>query len=319
MAIHWGKKNRNDDGNDDQEVRRLMRKIALNLLLFLTLGATSAAWARETITWGVFDWPPVFILQDHNSDAVTKLGDGTGDKLLKMLQKQLPEYDHKVVVMSAGRVFAQMKQGENLCFPSAIRTPERESIAVFTPAMLTMPIQLVTREDVLKAHPRWRDGVDLKALVKDRSLSGTYVASRSYGLAIDKILASNSNTGMHPVAAALPSSPYQMLALKRIDYTLEFPQIVQYHEQRKELPAGLTMVPLRQDQPWLTGYVACTKNAWGQTAIRKIDAALRDLAKEPAYRSMITDWSPDNDKEAQHRALERFLSDRASHNYVPQQ
>lgn len=296
-----------------------MRKITITMLFLLTLGMAPAAWAREVITWVVFDWPPVFILQDHNSDAVTKLGDGTGDKLVKMLQQQLPDYDHRVVVMSPGRVFAQMKQGENLCLPSAIRTPEREAIAMFTPALLTMPIQLVTREDVLKAHPRWREGVDLKTLVQDRALSGTYMASRSYGQTIDQILASSSNTGMHAVAAALPSSPYQMLALKRIDYTLEFPQIVQYHELRKELPPGITVVPLRQDQQWLTGYVACTKNAWGQGAIRKIDSALRELAKEQAYRDLITAWTPDNDKAAQRKALDRFLNERASRNYVAQQ
>ncbi|MBB5193587.1 uncharacterized protein (TIGR02285 family) [Silvimonas terrae] len=276
-----------------------------------------AVLARDTITWVIFDWPPVFILQDRSSESVQQLGDGIGDHLVKLLIQRLPQYQHRVVVMTPKRAFAQMKQGENLCVPSTLRTPERENVAVFTPALITMPIQLVTREDLLQTHPDWRDGVDLETLAADRTLVGGYEGTRSYGATIDKVLADPANTGLRPVSGGEPGSLYQMLALKRIDYTLEYPQIVTWLAERKQLPAGITVVPLRQPDPWLLGNVACTKSVWGGKAIHQIDEALREAARQPSYRDLMTRWAPVHLRDAQRRELDRFLHDRSTHNYVP--
>ncbi|GGP26391.1 TIGR02285 family protein [Silvimonas amylolytica] len=286
------------------------------IIVLLALFWTPVALARETITWVIFDWPPVFILQDRGSESVQQLGDGIGDQLIKMLIQRLPQYQHRVVVMSPKRAFAQMKQGDNLCVPSTLRNPDREAMALFTPALITMPIQLVTREDLLQTHPDWRDGVDLETLAADRSLVGGYEGTRSYGPSIDKVLASPTNIGLRAVSGGDPNSLYQMLALKRIDYTLEYPQIVAWLAERKQLPAGIAVVPLRQPDPWLLGNVACTKNAWGGKVIHDVDEAVREAARQSSYRDLMTRWTPLHLREAQRRELDRFLHERATHNYV---
>ncbi len=166
-------------------------RVWLGLLLMLSMLSVQA---RDRITWLFFDWPPLYILQDHSNVEVTQLGSGMGDNMVRLLQQGLPQYEHHVVNMVPGRIFAEMRGGTHLCYASALANADRLATTTMTAAGVSPPVQVVMRKDTLQAHPQWRDGVDLPQLLHDRRLLGNYQMSRSFGDDIDKLLASRTTS-----------------------------------------------------------------------------------------------------------------------------
>ncbi|KPC54774.1 TIGR02285 family protein [Amantichitinum ursilacus] len=284
------------------------------LLLWLPL---PSAQAKERITWAVFDWAPVYILQNPDAVQVAQLNDGTGDRLVKLLQHSLPQYEHRMVNMVPGRIFAELRNGTHLCYASSLANADRLAYSVMTAAGIAPPVQVVLRQDTLRAHPQWRDGVDLAQLFQDRSLLGNYPAARSFGDEIDTLLRSPSNRNMKPMAVVSQSSNlFRMMQMGRLDYTLEYPQVLVYQQSKGQAPADLVSVPIKNAPPFLGSHVACSKNDWGRKVIVDIDAAMQKIAAQPSYLQALEAWVPPNEMALRHKDYENFVRQRSSRSMI---
>jgi uncharacterized protein (TIGR02285 family) len=182
--------------------------------------------------------------------------------------------------------------------------------------MLIAPsITVILRDDVLRLHPTWRGGVSLRELVKAPDLHGIYLADRSFGPTLDPIIQSQDNMGLKPNNGATGVNMLKMIALRRADYSLDYPAMLAYLSRGSDLSKHLVSIPIAESPAFVEGHVLCTRNAWGEAAVQRIDEVLRELAATPAYREALYHWLPAESLQRDRKALDRFFDQRASRRY----
>ncbi|MYM41077.1 TIGR02285 family protein [Duganella qianjiadongensis] len=275
------------------------------------LGCAQASLAGEaqSISWAIYDLAPSYFVS--SAPTYETLGDGIGDNLLKLLVQALPEYEHKFSVMTMPRIMAEMKADKPLCVLNVQLTPERAKIAYATPLLKTPGPQLVLSKQLLARHPEWKNGVSLAAISADPALRGQYQIERAYGENLNKILQSPANVGLKPNSSASASNALRMIEHRRADYTIEYPELLEWSVKRRDIPDSLTSLPILEAAPFLDSYVLCTRSEWGAATTQRIDAELRKLAATPAYRQALERWLPKDELRVHKYEYQQFYRNRA--------
>lgn len=322
----------------------LLRQLRANVLALLTLAALALGPAQAqlaysappapaappnaspsspstqrlpVITWTVLDYPPASIL--HNGAAPTspaELGTGIVDRMMQEVIARLPQYRHEFRLANRQRIWASMRQGDHICDANAMKTAAREQWAYFAPAVLVPPMALVVRASDRSQFTQGAPSVSLRELLK-KDFKGGLEPSRSYGPAVDQVLALADTTSSNG-AATSPSAGtstsggtlLNLVALGRYDYTLEYPMVVQYTQQNRALATPLAVLPLREAQDWSVGYIACSRTAWGKAVLRDVDDALRAAFRSPAYRDILAAWLPPAYLRANQQRINAFYDSR---------
>ena len=94
-----------------------MKKIILMAVAAWVLMFSDLA-AKETLTWQVIHWPPFQMLKGADK------GQGRYDALLALYEANLPQYEHRTVEMNWARLWAEIKEGKNICNMFAIKTDD---------------------------------------------------------------------------------------------------------------------------------------------------------------------------------------------------
>ncbi len=103
---------------------RRSKNIAIIMVLVLFPVFLSAG-EISTITWIQNDFPPVWIL-----DGPYK-GQGGADLIQTLVMENLPEYNHKTLLLNNSRFRQMAKQGKNVCSCATFKTEDREKIMHF--------------------------------------------------------------------------------------------------------------------------------------------------------------------------------------------
>ncbi|WP_195763551.1 TIGR02285 family protein [Duganella guangzhouensis] len=235
------------------------------------LSASLPARAAETITWLMSDFPPV------GEQINGQPGNGMTDQVVKYLIARWPEATHRYLYANPNRVWSMLAAGEHACFASALRTPEREKVAYFRNAYLLPPPQLVYRPETQDAIRLNRKGeAELPAVLRNASLRGLVVETRSYGAGIDALLADPANSAHLKRLAPgnYGRSILTMLAMNRADYTIEMDFVMTHARAQDATLTHLKTAPLAGGAGLMVGGIACPRNAWGRNQIRHIDQLL---------------------------------------------
>ena len=161
--------------------------IAVALILFLgALGTPAAAQDRQTVVWAFQEAPPTFLTTGSD------IGAGYGDRTYRYFLDRMPEFQHRQENLPIARVWEAIAQGDGVCYGFARKTPEREKYAVFSRQVYWLQShRLIIRKSDLPRFDRFIAGkaVELSALVAEPRLSGGVLIGRTYGAAIDDIIA----------------------------------------------------------------------------------------------------------------------------------
>ena len=279
---------------------------------FVCAAFAAAGWASagEPLTWAIYDLAPSYIVEGTPTPG--DLGKGIGDTLLRMLIKSMPEYEHKVVLMTMPRIMAEMQAGRPICMVNALRSPERSKLAYSTPLLLTPAPQLVLKAGLLARHPAWKSGVSLAELTTDARLQGQYQTGRSFGEKIDAVVHAPGNVGLKANSGATAANSLRMIDIGRADYTIEYPVLVALRAQRGEVSDELTSVPLLDADPFVEGYAMCTRSDWGKAVLRRIDSELQAHATTREYQSALAHWLSKSELKLHQHDYERFYQTRAN-------
>lgn len=294
----------------NQQFARRKFLFALLAGIAVLLSLSKSASANEPITWAIYDLAPTYVI--HGTPSVDTLGDGIGDRLLGILIKALPEYDHEIVVMGVPRMMIEMKTEKRVCAVNVLRSPEREKSAYFTPLLITPAPQLVLSTRLLGQHPEWKNGVSLLTLVNDRNLTGQYLAGRSFGDKLDAIIRSPSNVNLKPNGGVTAANALKMIAIGRADYTIEYPQLLTLLVRQEQMFDSLTTIPILDANQFVEGYVMCSRNNAGLEAIRRIDAIIKEHAASKEYRLALDHWLSPDELQRHRRDYARFYKMRAA-------
>lgn len=286
--------------------RRAVRLLPAGALA-LAAGASPAAPppAVEAITWLVSNTMAV-----PDGDTLRR----PADELTQWLQARLPEVAIKPMVANAERSWALIREQQPVCHAGAARTPEREKLAYFTNTWLVPPPQLIVRQDRRAGLPVDAAGaVDLEALLADASLRGVLPQGRSYGPALDALLAAQ------PAAPQLQrvfggdygSHLLHLVSQGRADYTLDYPNMLVTLASRADGDMQLVALPVKGASDPVVSGVACPRTAWGRAAIRLVDKALGTPEGAALLRDTLRVSLPPDTQRAYRDAWDAFFKRRA--------
>lgn len=195
----------------------------LAAFIFLASGMSLGA-QNGTITWVTLDAPPYYIQSGPSQ------GQGIGDQIIALLQKNLPEYSHQVRSdLPVARITQLQKEKAPIVMVTTLWSQEKEDYLYFSlPSVINPPTVVVTLK---KNAPQFsgEDQISLAALVSNRSLR-LGAADRVYGAPLDDLLkplqgADNIHRRMgNNVFTAL----LEMLDRGRVDYLLGTPYEVSF-------------------------------------------------------------------------------------------
>jgi len=280
---------------------RILHRPSLSRLALVAAAAAACCAAKAApereITWILTDRPPLFILRDGAAPTSAKdLGDGLSDRRLKALIAAMPGYVHRFKVLNVGRTWLEMGSGAHVCISSSLRNPERDKVAYFTPFDMVEGLHLVIRADKRQLVSGGQPSVSLASLVRRKDVRGALTAQRSYTMAVDEILA-KAQPPIPRVSTVSGTQFLGMLAFDRMDYTIEYPAVVEDQLKRVAQPAPQQRIEvLRIDEVPSTvqTYAACTRDAWGERTIRDIDAAVHNvIAADRDIDSVSATLSPE--------------------------
>lgn len=256
--------------------------------------------AVDRITW----------LTSDNSTAANPGINGVTDRLVRYLTVWWPGVKHEVLIANTKRSWQMLEDGQQVCRANVVRTPEREKLVYFTNTQLTPPPQLVVRRDRLSRLPRNAAGeVLLPQLLADESLRGALVDGRSYGNAIDEMLA------RRPAHASVSLySPrdfggrmLQMISLDRADYSIDSDIALLMMGE----PKDLMTVPIRGASELVMAGIACPRTPWGWSAIKGIDRALGRPEGAASLRQGLMRWITPETRAHYGPQLDQFYRERA--------
>lgn len=246
--------------------------------------------------------------------AVDAKGSRPSDRIIDWVAQRSPGVVHERLVANAKRSWALIQRGEQVCHASAVRSAEREALAYFTNTVAMPPLQLIVRRDRLAALPLDAEGqVDLAAVLADTRLQGLLVQGRSYGPALDALLARRPpQAAVRELAAAdFGSNLMGMLQQRRVDYAIEYPIVLSAVLHQRSDMDDLVGVPIRGTSELVVSGIACPRTPWGQAAIRLIDRTLATPQAAAMLRSSLVKEMGADDLRRYRAALDDFFRRRS--------
>lgn len=283
----------------------------------LAASAAQAAPPVDTIRWVAQDVPPHFsFVQGHAPRTVAELGGGEVDGFMRVLLARMPQFRHEFVEASTARYEAESRRGETLCSALHVRTPARTEWLYFShlyPPLASREIHVVVRREALARMNQGRpeDGrLVLADLLGREDLRLLLARDRAYGAQIDNQLAQRAVPRMS-VGAQFSGQLLNMLRAGRMDYTLEYPTVVEDYLKRVGDPGALVALPVAEGLSTLLATVSCSRTPEGRRQIEAIDAAVRALAREPDRAAWVRQWRGDKVDAADMKRLNAYMDERA--------
>ncbi|WP_457418371.1 TIGR02285 family protein [Roseateles sp. P5_E7] len=277
----------------------------------------AAAAHADTIRWVAQDVPPHFsFVQGHAPRNVAELGHGEVDGFMRVLLARMPQYRHEFVEASTARYEALSRNGETLCSTLHVRTPARLSWLYFShlyPALISREIHVIVRREALAqlSEGAPQDGrLVLAELLKRPNLRLLLARDRAFGAQIDNLLGQQAVPRL-AVGAKLSTRLLDMLRAGRMDYTLEYPAVVKDYLTRAGDPGALVALPVVEGLSTLLATVSCSRTPEGRRQIEAIDAAARELARDPRREAWAREWRGKRADAQDMKRLNAYMDERA--------
>lgn len=294
-------------------LRRFLAAALTTLAAAFAAAAAEPAAERETLWWLVQDLPPHFsYVGGKPPQQAADLANGELDGFLRLLIPRMPQYQHRFVEASFPRFEVLVRQGETICSLLHVKTPERLEWLYFThlhTPLFSRQLHVIVHRDHLARFTSDRgQPLQLTALLKRRDLTGLLQRDRSYGPRIDALLA-QADAPPAKIVAGRSMHMLTMLRAKRMDYTLEYPTVVDEY-QRGGAPE-LVKLPIAEGRSTNVATAGCSRSPEGRRAIEALDGAVRSLAQDPKREAWVRQWRGEHLDEADRQRLHRYMDERA--------
>ena len=157
--------------------------IRLFLLALCALATLPAqAEPKPRLVWTLRDMPPFTILEGPLK------GQGIADRMLALLQADMPQYQHVLSVANRARANQILNSGQLTCDSGLLWSKEREQVMYFsipTLGLLTNGVVVRKADEALLAPYIKKGEFDLAAFVDDGRYNLGTLVERSYGKVID--------------------------------------------------------------------------------------------------------------------------------------
>lgn len=245
--------------------------------------------SEKVINWLTLDFPPYYILDGKDA------GMGRNERLIDLLAKELPEYQHNKTIMPGSRVTQEIsKKNTGYCMLSLFKTQARLHQIDFSnlPSTIGLPPAVVMAKstaDRLKLNQQ--SEVSLLKLIKEEGLRLGVTKNRSYGSAVDStIRAMPSNRVFFRAGYNVVENLFNMLHLNRIDVLISYPDEHSYMAKKLRVSDEIKAFKMKEAFDVSFGYVGCSKGNKNAKLIADLDNALKQLYTQPAFYDINRYW-----------------------------
>lgn len=281
-------------------------RLLMILWMLLVLPVTADEAPQPELRWVIAPYAPFHIEQGPLA------GQGIMDLALPEMEQKLPGFRHENSLMTDSRAWQEIRDGQPVCYPAALKTPERERFAVFSdPVSIVPSMVLFMRADDKQKRFGERRTIALTEVLKQQDLRIGIISERSYG-ELDPVLR-DARTAERVVAVSNnygPLSLMRMLHAKRVDAVIEYPWIVRFVEQElrpQNRTPLITSLGIDELQPFFLSYVACADTELGHQVIRQVNPLIRALLPLPEHRRKLGDWLDPDTLVRYNEAYDRML------------
>ena len=135
----------------------------------------------DEITWYTRSW------HDYQYEENGELK-GWGMDIQRMIQRELPQYQHRNLIMTPARRVAEFKSMKNFCAIGLFKNPERVEYMHFgLPDIMTFHLRLFMRREMFEKLGRPKR-LSLQTLLENDHGVLAIIKGRSYGRILDNIL-----------------------------------------------------------------------------------------------------------------------------------
>ena len=253
---------------------------------------------KPTIIWAIHDFPPSYIIDGQNK------GKGMQELVLKWFANRLPQYQHKIEIMTFQELHNSFKKYENICSAGLFKNPTREKYISFSKtAMLGLSSQIIIskyKKNIFKDY-MVNGAIDLNKLLNNKNLTGAFEESRSYTKIIDKYIGKyNKNSNITKISSK--DKIFIMLESGDIDYTFGSSTEATYFFRKQNIQdSKFITLPIKDDDSFRRGYFGCSLTPKGKNIIKDINHIIKTMNLEngiPPYSKYRLNWL---DEEAANR------------------
>ncbi|WP_127019187.1 TIGR02285 family protein [Rheinheimera mangrovi] len=266
-----------------------MKKLSSCILMLLWTFTVSA---QPVMQWYTSHWPPYRI-----SEGIYA-GQGSFDLMLKLLIDALPQYHHQIHQIHLARIVkVSATTSENHCTFGLRYTQDRDKRTYFSqPAGLlpNLAVNSLQQDSKLKTFDP-QQAVQMSTLVKSPELLGLIENDRAYPAVIAaQIDKAGSNLGSSSMTTM---NPAQLLAAKRVDYVVDYPNRLRYFSIEAGQDIKLEFRPIADIPGFSYTYVSCSKTETGKRWIKDVDEALNTLKQQPEYKNAMYRWFSEQERQ----------------------
>jgi uncharacterized protein (TIGR02285 family) len=222
---------------------------------------------------------------------------------MQILIRHSPQFHHERVLASHSRAMTMLKIQPNACHTALFKTPERAAEMEYSqpllPNLSNGLITLRTRADQFKPYLNLQGQVQLEALLSKSTYRLGIMAGRNFGSGADAVL--RKYVGQPSIVLVSSSDGLESRLLKLIhqheyDGVMGYSYELQYVVRQLKLnPHDFVFLPIAEQEPLQSIYVACSKSDFGKQIITAINHTLADPSvrkeMEAAYRYWLDDAS----------------------------
>lgn len=275
------------------------RYLTFFLLSVLSLHSFSSE-TKETIHWQTYHLPPGSIRLEPNKYQ------GFVDKVLALVIKEMPNYDHSFPTTSLARAIADLKGQKKVCHPGLLVSEERKQYIHFSQGSVVHPTNRLVGLKGSLDNLLVNGIVDLNnfpqdatfALVKNRVYSAGYEEFAKHDINKEQLVA---------ISLTKVDALFYLVGSKRVDFTIAYPFELEYFRNtHDDAEDNLMTYRLPNTPAFSIGHIGCPKNAWGKKVIAEIDKVLDRIKSTEEYKKAMTSWW---EKEADTDEFQRFYKE----------
>lgn len=270
--------------------------VIATLLLPLSYAEQSA----DPVIWLQTDWAPHQIVEGPFQ------GQGTFDVLQQRLTTLLPQYQHQLRLTSLGRIESYfLNAEETVCATGALYTEERTKTRYYSIPLAIGPgfaINYIAESFVASLlDEHWQ--LDLRTLVQHPELLGAYQPNRYYPDVVLQVI-QHPGTTLLPQAFTSELNAAALLASKRVDYVIEYPERLQFYQRSAQLQAEIKSAAMKEALPYSVSYITCNKTPVAAKLIADIDQVMPELWQAEDFADVLFFWLDEN---AKNMLMPKFL------------
>lgn len=263
------------------------------LLLSFIMMLAGWAWPHSAkaepheIVWAANIAPPFHIVTGPYAKQ------GLCDALVDAFIEAMPNTKHKIEYLPQLRIGMLWEQEKNICFPCMIHRANEQRLIAFSDPTHNYPTHgIITRPSLVsELTEKYGNPIDLERLLQDRMYRFGQPVGRLYGklqpLLEEHIIGTTQHIDVSGDTAN--TSMMSMILSKRLDFTIDYPMVERFYEETEG--RSLAFIPISQlANDVIVGAVACTKNAWGDETVRRINEVIPEVQNNPHFNQAQGLW-----------------------------